>query len=84
MTVAEAPMKIPSTRALALIRTKRVPDSEEAAETTSRFLRLRAILGAFYWVSLDGRRVLRGDRPDRADELQPGFIDAMVRAGRER
>jgi hypothetical protein len=80
--------KVASARALSiakgLIRTKRASNSKEGEETTtSRFLRLRAIPGAFYWISLDGRRVLRGDRPDRADELQPGFIDAMVRAGRQ-
>ena len=35
------------------------------------------------WISNDGARVLRGDVADSADELQPGFIDAMARAGSE-
>jgi hypothetical protein len=64
-----------------LLRTKRASISEGAEETASRFLRLRAVLGAFYWISFDGRRVLRGKKPDDAEELQPGFVDAMVRAG---
>jgi hypothetical protein len=37
--------------------------------------------GAIYWISADGTRVLRGDAVDSADELQPGFLQAMVRAG---
>jgi hypothetical protein len=78
--------RLPSARALTiakgLVRTKRVSDSEEV-ETTNRFIRLPAIPGAFYWVSFDGTRVLRGERPDHADELQQGFIEAMARAGRQ-
>jgi hypothetical protein len=30
----------------------------------------------------DGTEVLRGETVEEADELQPGFVDAMVRAGR--
>jgi hypothetical protein len=37
--------------------------------------------GSTYWVSDDGTRVLRGDVAESADELQRGFLDAMVRAG---
>ena len=44
-------------------------------------LRLRAILGQFYRISLGGMRVLRGDKPYGAEELQRGFVDAMIRAG---
>ncbi len=34
-----------------------------------------------YWVSFDGQRVLRGRDLADADELQDGFIEAMIRAG---
>jgi hypothetical protein len=53
--------------------------SHFAAEALT--LRLRAILGGFYRISLDGKRVSRGDKPYGAEELQPGFVDAMIRAG---
>ena len=38
-------------------------------------------VGATYWVSNDGTRVLRGDMIGGADEMQPGFLEAMARAG---
>jgi hypothetical protein len=36
----------------------------------------------YYWIALDGSRVLRGKFLSEADELQPELIDAMERAGR--
>jgi hypothetical protein len=36
----------------------------------------------YYWIALDGSRVLRGKFLSDAEELQPKFIDAMERAGR--
>jgi len=36
----------------------------------------------YYWIALDGRRLLRGKSVFEADELQPKFIDAMERVGR--
>ena len=45
-------------------------------------LRIRCRAGGYYWISLDGRRVLRGKMLFEADELQPKFSDAMERAGR--
>jgi hypothetical protein len=45
-------------------------------------LRLRCRYGGYYWISLDGRRMLRGMALSEADELQPKFNDAMERAGR--
>jgi hypothetical protein len=41
------------------------------------FLRADGV-GATYWVSNDGTRVLRGDTIGGADELQPGFLEAMA------
>jgi hypothetical protein len=40
-------------------------------------------VGATYWVSNDGTRVLRGDTIGSADELQPGFLEAMARVSSE-
>ena len=34
----------------------------------------------WYWITADGR-LLRGDDLDRAEELQPKFVEAMVQAG---
>ena len=45
-------------------------------------LRRECLKGGFYWISLDGRRLLRGARPQGASELQATFLDAMERAGR--
>ena len=72
----------PSNLALAiargLVRTGRAKDS---AQATDGYLHLRGIRGDDFWVAFDGRRILRGPRLALADELQPGFIDAMARAG---
>jgi hypothetical protein len=45
-------------------------------------LRLQCLSGGFYWIALNGKRVLRGARLPTADELQPKFTDAMERAGK--
>ncbi len=45
-------------------------------------LRLTCRTGGHYWISFDGRRVLRGFLLSEAEDLQPKFIDAMERAGR--
>jgi hypothetical protein len=44
-------------------------------------LRLECLTGGFYWIALNGSRVLRGARLPTAEELQPKFIEAMARAG---
>ena len=46
------------------------------------FIQLEAWAGGYFWVAYDGTRLLRGERLADADELQPGFVDAMARAGR--
>jgi hypothetical protein len=77
----------PSVRAIAVARGvgphKAGTEERRNGTDNNRFLRLRSVLGAFYWISFDGRRVLRGESPDDPEELQPGFIEAMARAGRE-
>lgn len=78
----------PSARALAiakgLVRTNRVSKKDVVGETFGGFIRLCAVVGAFYWVSFDGMHVLRGPEPRNADELQDGFIESMLRAGGDR
>jgi hypothetical protein len=38
--------------------------------------------GGFYWITIDGSRLLRGDDLDTAEELQPNFAQAMAQAGK--
>ena len=52
-------------------------------QVSGGFVRADGIGSAIYWITGDGTRVLRGDTVDNADELQPGFIEAMTRAGSE-
>jgi hypothetical protein len=61
-----------------LMRTDRASD----LRVYHGYLQLRAKhRGGFYWISLDGGRLLRGDELDTADELQPHFAQAMMQAG---
>ena len=64
-----------------LVRTGRASSDVRLIGT---WLRLRATAGNFYWISLDGALLLRGDTVDGAEELQPRFADAMARAGATR
>ena len=43
-------------------------------------LRLRGRKCGNYWISLDGKRLMRGTQLFEAEELQPKFIDPMERA----
>ena len=61
-----------------LIRTERAAGIIKAHQG---MLRLECHGGGFYWISLDGARVLRGAKLFEADELQPKFANAMERAG---
>jgi hypothetical protein len=74
----------PSQRAWAiaagLVRTRRAAKYEP----TEGFIRAEGVGATRYWISDDGARLLRGKIVASADELQPGFIEAMARAGRER
>ena len=45
-------------------------------------LKLECTKGGYYWISLNGSRLLRGTGPQGASELQATFLDAMERAGR--
>jgi hypothetical protein len=48
----------------------------------AEFVQLPTITaGGFYWIAVDGSRVLRGHSFIDAAELQPGFADRMERAG---
>jgi hypothetical protein len=50
-------------------------------EVDRRYVRLDRVRGAYYWLALDGSRLMRGEEIDDLDELQPSFVDAMARAG---
>ena len=71
----------PSPRAWAiaagLVRSGRATN----ATAMDGFIRLLARGGVRYWVPFDGDRLLRGETLEDADELQLGFVDAMMRAG---
>lgn len=72
----------PSLRATAvaegLVRTGRAVLPHETAHG---FITLSGSAWGRYWISYDGTRLLRGVDFRTAEELQPGFIDAMERAG---
>ena len=80
---AASPMELPlSPRAMAiaegLFRTNRAGRRGVFGQGV---LRLKCKKGGYYWISLDGGRVLSGSKLSDAEELQPKFIEAMVRAG---
>ena len=64
--------------ATGLIRSKRA-DSRGVFD--NGMLRLDRKGGGYYWISLNGARLLKGDKIFDADELQPGFADAMMLSG---
>jgi hypothetical protein len=62
-----------------LIRTER---AAPGPKLDYGLLRLERFDDGFYWISLDGTRLLRGPTLLDAEELQPKFIDDMERTGR--
>ena len=52
-----------------------------AVRLVGAWLQVRATKGSFYWISVDGETLLRGDDVKNAEELQRSFADAMVRTG---
>lgn len=62
-----------------LIRTGRATGP---IENGPRTLSILCINGGYYWIALNGRRLLRGKAVRGAEELQQTFADAMERAGR--
>jgi hypothetical protein len=71
----------PTIRALAiaegLVRTGRATASEQEES----YIRLPGAKGGYYWVTYSGDRLLRGSELLYAEDLQPGFLAAMERAG---
>jgi len=61
-----------------LIRTGR---ANRGGQPDHGLIRFECPNGGFYWISLDGARLLRGTTLWDADELQPKFCAAMERAG---
>ena len=80
-TTPTAPPISPRAKAIAegLIRTKR---AGLHGVIDRGMLKLECTKGGYYWISLDGARVVRGKSIFESDELQPKFCDAMERAGR--
>jgi hypothetical protein len=81
MTDAIAPLS-EKAKAIAkgLVRTER---AARGSKLLQGMLRLECHSGDdYYWIALDGSRLLRGRWVSEAEELQPKFIDAMERAGR--
>jgi hypothetical protein len=63
-----------------LVRTER---AAKDSKLIHGMLRLERHSGKdYYWIALDGSRLLRGRWVSGAAELQPKFTDAMERAGR--
>jgi hypothetical protein len=75
--------ELPSERAMAIARGLIRSGRASGVKTHSGYLRLPTENSSFYWISVHGDRLLRGERRESAIELQRGFIDAMVRAGEE-
>ena len=75
LTLSQRPRAI----AEGLIRSKR---ADHHGVIEHGMLRLGSRKGGFYWISLDGGRLLRGADLFGAEELQGKFRDAMERAGR--
>jgi hypothetical protein len=76
--------ELPSERAMAIARGLIRSGRASGVKTHSGYLRLPTENHSFYWISVDGDRLFRGERRESAIELQRGFIDAMMRAGEER
>ena len=74
----ELPSRRANLIAKGLVRTER---AAPGAKLDCGFLWLECFAGGFYWVSLNGRRLLRGSTLEEAEELQPKFAAAMERAG---
>ena len=81
MSTITKPSITPRAKAIAegLVRTGRAAKFQ----VSGKYVRADGIGTAIYWVTSDGTRVLRGDVPHTADELQAGFVEKMVRAGSE-
>ena len=72
-----------STRAQAiaqgLIRSKR---ADRRGVYDQGMLRLERLEGGYFWIALNGGRLLKGKSLVDADEMQPGFAEAMEVEGR--
>jgi hypothetical protein len=68
---------------LPLLHQPSIQEKEVLGATFGGFVRLRAVVGALSWISVDRMRLLRGREPRGAGGLQDGFIEAMAREGGE-
>jgi hypothetical protein len=76
-----------SSRALAVIRglrrTARAPNVVGSVSLVDdhRWVTVDRVAGGFFFVSIEGAELRRGDDLADADLLQAGFVDAMARVG---
>jgi hypothetical protein len=73
-------------RAVAIVRglraTGRAVVRRGSLELDGNYIRVDRVAAGYFWIAVDGTRLLRGTDFDAMDELQPGFAAEMARAGR--
>ena len=85
MTHAAKARTRPSTRAAEIAKgLLRTGHAIGAINLEYGMLRLQCSIGGNLWISRNGRRIHQGKALCAAISAQPGFIDAMSRAGRRR
>jgi hypothetical protein len=72
---------VPNARARAIAQGLIGTGRASAMRSVGGFIRVRAVTGPDYWVSHSGDALLRGEALETAEEMQPGFLNAMARAG---
>ena len=72
---------VPNARARAVAQGLIGTGRASAMRSVGGFIHVRAVTGPDYWVSHLGDALLRGEAPETAEEMQPGFLNAMARAG---
>jgi len=77
-----ASQPIPSRRALMISNGLVMIGLAGSPTRVDNFIRLDAERGGSYWVAYDGSRLLWGETLADAEELQPKFVERMVRAAR--
>ena len=70
-----------SDRARAIIQGLMLTGRGSDPQGAGAYVRLRSKIDGFYWVRIDGSRLLRGNNVDGAKPLQEKFTETMARAG---
>jgi hypothetical protein len=69
-----------SDRAQAIIEGLTLSGRGSDPEVVRSYVRLRARIGGFYWVRIDGSQLLRGINVYTAEPLQESFTESMAQA----